>query len=128
MRLKILSFALPVILFATACGDGDPLQPQTVQAPQLAAVAGTGNPETDAQLAALNNQIVACVQSGELEYRRASTLALFTAILRYTPSSSSKVAALLQALALQIQHAQRQGEISDACAQRLSSMAESIAT
>jgi hypothetical protein len=71
--------------------------------------------------------VVGCAVTGNLDYQRASHMALLISILRFTPSeSSSKTEALLGAIALQIENAQRKGDISPACYAQLTGTIESI--
>jgi hypothetical protein len=125
--MRVLSSTALVVaaLAAAACSDVSPAEPITAAA--FAAVPGTGDPAVDAGLETLNNQVVGCAVTGNLDEQRASRLALLISILRFTPSeSSSKTEALLGAIALQIENAQRQGDISPACYAQLTGTIESI--
>jgi hypothetical protein len=125
MRVFASVVVLSGALAAAACSDATPSEP--LPTPSYAPVPGTGNPAVDAALATLNNQVVGCALSGNLDHQRASHLALLIAILRFTPGgSSNKTEALLRAITLQIQHAQRKDEISPACVAQLTGTIESI--
>ena len=126
MRVLASFLILGVALMPVACSDVTPSEP-VASAPALAVVPGTGNPAVDAALTNLNNQLVGCAVTGNLDYDRASRIALLVSILRFTPSgSSNKTLALLSAIAQQIENAQRQGEISPACYAQLTGTTQSI--
>jgi hypothetical protein len=125
MRVPAAVVVLAGALAVAACSEGTPSEP--VLTSSFAAVPGTGDPAIDSALATLNNQVVGCAVTGNLDYERASHIALLLSILRFTPSESdSKTEALLGAIAIQIENAQRKGEISPACEAQLTGTIESI--
>jgi hypothetical protein len=128
MRVYASIIAIVAGIAAAACSDATPAEPLSAPATvSLAAVPGTGNPAVDSELATLNNQVVGCAITGNLDPDSASRIALLTAILRFTPSGSdNKTEALLGAIAQQIENAQRKGEISPACYAQLTSTIGSI--
>ena len=132
MIRTMMATATTVAALALAgCSDQSPLEPPLESPPpvvQHVLQPGTGNPAIDEQLVVLNNQVVACATNGELDYRTASTIALFTAILRFTPSSesSAKVTALLQARTLQLEHAARKDNVSSQCFTQLNATIDGI--
>jgi hypothetical protein len=115
---RFYSLIVPVLALTLAgCKDDGSVSPQ-YQAPAAFDII-----LDDSQLQDLNNQIVACAQSNELDSQTASRLALIVSILRFTPMNDAKTEALLQALQLQVEHA---NGISAACQSQLNGTLESL--
>lgn len=120
---------LAVVLFGVGlagCDSAGPLETEQTLEVQAGLVPGTGNPAIDALLQSFNNEVVACATNGELDSRTASTLALLTSILRFTPTPEQKLDALVGALLIQIENAQRKGGVSPGCAESLTAILQSI--
>jgi hypothetical protein len=125
MRFYSLALVLVGSLAPVACSDATPSEP--VSSASFDVVPGTGNPAVDAELQNLNNEVVGCAVTNNLDYDRASHIALLTSVLRFSPSGSdNKTEALLGAIAIQIENAQRRGEISPACYAQLTSRLDTI--
>ena len=123
-RTSQIVTSVAVCLLLAGCSEAPPTEPAVSRS--AAMVPGTGNPTIDAQLEDLYDQTVACATRGEMDRVTASRAALLAVMLRNTPTNDAKLHGVLQAFLIQIEHARRQGKVSEACATQLTNSANDI--